>query len=912
MDNQERLIEERKVKILNFFKQKKVWVFGLLIVAVILGIYIRSMPMQDHGGNPGLWDVTKDDWTLGPDLDPWFFTRYAKTIVNEGSLPKIDTMRNVPLGFETARETVLLPYLIVWNYNIVNIFGDFSVEFAAAFLPVIMFALTIIVFFFFVREVFIGENKRNATKANIIALISTFFMVVVPEFLSRTVAGIPEKESAAFFFMFLALYLFLKAWKSETIKKSVVLGVLAGISTAAMGLIWGGVSYVFVAIGVAGFLAFILNKVKQKEFIVYGTWVLVSFLLLAFFPGQHSFSNLISSLDSGLAFLVFFIFVIHFIIWKTKLSQIRFLRETKIPKNILSLIISIVFGILFSVIVFGPGFIIEKVQAINQMLFKPVTGRWDVTVAENKQPYFTEWKNSFGPFIKNIPIMFWMFFIGSVVLFKKMLRHIKKKDSWILTGLYILFFFGLVFSRYASDSVLNGENFISKSFYYISALLLIGGFIYYYWKYHHEGNNGFEKIGFNYLLLFSLFLLTVFTARSAVRLIMVLAIVAPIFVAYLIVESFSMWKKLDKGMKKNIVGIVFIVILLSGSFVFWNYYGSVKVGAYYHVPGQYNQQWQKAMSWVRKNTPADAVFGHWWDYGYWVQSIGERATVLDGGNMITFWNYHMGRLVLTGDNQNDALEFLYNHNTTYLLIDPTDIGKYGAFSSIGSDENYDRFSWIQIMLLDKSQIQETANGTARIYQGGIALDEDTMISSDDGTNIFLPAGRAAVGGVIIETTNNEDGTFSIEKASVVFFYNNQQINFPLRYVYFNEEFIDLGKGLEGTAYLVETIVPAGQNINVNGMGSLIYISPRVMRGFLAQKYLLNDPFNNFPNFKIAHKEHALVVSDLRAQGLGVHDFVFYNGLQGPIKIWEVEYTGREKLVEEYVSTEPEKYISWEL
>tara|TARA_Y100000310_G_scaffold104733_1_gene103082 strand:- start:5425 stop:8178 length:2754 start_codon:yes stop_codon:yes gene_type:complete len=916
--NNEVLIEERKKKVINFVKQKKVWVLGLLIVAVILGVYIRSMPMHDHGGRPGLWDVARDDWTLGPDLDPWFFTRYAKTIVEQGSLPEIDNMRNVPLGFETAKETVLLPYMIVWTYSIVNMFGDFSVEFAAAFLPVIMFAFTIIAFFLFVREVFIGSNEgggssKKKTKANIIALISTFFMIVVPEFISRTVAGIPEKESAGFFFMFLSLYLFLRAWKSETIKKGLIWGLLAGISTAAMGLIWGGVSYVFVAIGVAGFVAFILNKVKWKEFVVYGIWVLVSFALMMGFSKKFSFLGMTASLDTGLAFLMFFIFAVHFIIWNTKLSQIKFLNKTRIPKNIMSLIIAIIVGVLFSVVIFGPSFIIEKIRVINQILFKPTVGRWNITVAENKQPFFAEWKNSFGPFIKNIPVMFWMFFVGSVVLFKKMLNKIKKKDSWVLTGLYILFFFGLVFSRYSSSSVLNGGNFISKTFYYISALLLIGGFIYYYWRYHHEGHRGFEKIRFNYLLLFSLFLLCVFTARSAVRLIMVLAIVAPIFVAYLVVESFSKWRKLEKGTKKNIIGVVFVVVLLLSLFAFWNYYGAVKYRAYYHIPSHYNQQWQKAMSWVRDNTPQDAVFAHWWDYGYWVQSIGERATVLDGGNMITFWNYHMGRLVLTGDNQEDSLEFLYNHDTTYLLIDPTDIGKYGAFSSIGSDENFDRFSWINTMTLDKGQIQETANGTARIYQGGIALDEDTTIASDDGgDSVFLPAGRAAVRGIIIETANNKDNSFSIQKASVVLFYNNQQIRYPLRYVYFNGKFIDLGEGLEGTAYLVETIVPSGQSVNVDAMGAMIYISPRVMRGFLAQKYLLDDPFNNFPNFEVAHKEHSVVVSELRAQGLGVHDFVFYNGIQGPIKIWEVDYTGKEQEVEEYVSIEPEKYISWEL
>ena len=49
------------------------------------------------------------------------------------------------------------------------------------------------------------KNKKSVNRANLIALISSLFMIVIPIFLSRTIAGIPEKESAAFFFMFLSL-----------------------------------------------------------------------------------------------------------------------------------------------------------------------------------------------------------------------------------------------------------------------------------------------------------------------------------------------------------------------------------------------------------------------------------------------------------------------------------------------------------------------------------------------------------------------------------------------------------------------------------------------------------------------------------------------------------------------------------
>ncbi len=911
-EKSEEVLEDRTNKMIGFFKKSNLWVIGILILALILGIYIRSLPMQDHGGNPGLWDITTNTWTLGPDLDPWLFLRYAKTIVEEGSLPDVDTMRNVPVGFNTATETRLLPYMIAGTYWISSLFyNNANIEFAGAVFPVIMFAFTILAFFLFTREIFNREDKESKTKANIIALISTFFMIVIPAFLSRTVAGIPEKESAGFFFMFLTFFLFLKSWKSKNLKKAMIFGLLAGISTTCMGLIWGGVSYVYVTIAIASLLALILNKVHKKEFIVYSLWIVSSFILINLFSNRSTLKGMITSLDSGLAFSVFFIFLVHFILWNTKLKKAEIWEKIKIPKNIISLIIAIILGIILVLFFLGPSFMIEKLKALNQMFFKPVTGRWNITVAENRQPFFTEWAGSFGPFIKKIPVLFWLFFIGSVVLFKKMLDKIKKKDSWVLTGLYVLFFFGLVFSRYSSSSLFNGENFISKVFYYGSALLMIGSFIYYYIKYHKEKNKGFEKINYEFLLLFSLFALCLFTARSAVRLIMVLATIAPIFVGYLIISLSYRFKNTKDETIKIILGIIVILVLVLGVFVFWNFYKGVRGQAYGFVPSYYNQQWQKAMLWVRENTAEDAVFAHWWDYGYWLQSIGNRATVTDGGNAMVFWNYLSGRLVLTGDNQKDALDFLYSHNSTYLLIDSTDIGKYTAFSSIGSDENYDRYSWIPSMISDERQIQETRNSTIRVYQGGSMIDED-IVYEQGGKEIFLPAQNAAVIGVILEISQKGESLSFNKQPEGIFYYQGQQIRIPLRYIYVNGQFVDFKTGLEGCVYIIERVDQANQGVSVDEMGALMYLSPRIMRGLLGQIYLLDDPFNNFPNFELAHSEPNLIIESLNSQGMNLNEFVFYQGIQGPIKIWEIQYTGEEEFKQEYIESDYSKYIDWKL
>ena len=56
----------------------------------------------------------------------------------------------------------------------------------------------------------------------------------------------------------------------------------------------------------------------------------------------------------------------------------------------------------------------------------------------------------------------------------------------------------------------------------------------------------------------------------------------------------------------------------------------------------------------------------------------------------------------------------------------------------------------------------------------------------------------------------------------------------------------------------------------------------------------------------------MIIADLNAQGLNLGEFVYYQGLQGPIKIWEISYTGKEEIKEEYLDTDYTKYLDWEL
>ena len=132
-------LDNRKANAISFLRNPKVIFAIVLVLLIILGVYIRALPMTDHGGIPGLWDHTKNDWTLGPDLDPWSFVKNAKAIAHDGMIPPIDHLRNVPLGVDNSRETILLPYMIYGTYQVANLFGDFNIVFAGALFRVIMF-----------------------------------------------------------------------------------------------------------------------------------------------------------------------------------------------------------------------------------------------------------------------------------------------------------------------------------------------------------------------------------------------------------------------------------------------------------------------------------------------------------------------------------------------------------------------------------------------------------------------------------------------------------------------------------------------------------------------------------------------------------------------------------------------------
>jgi asparagine N-glycosylation enzyme membrane subunit Stt3 len=886
---EEKLASERLKQIGLFLKNKYSWLSYVLLAAVVyLAIWIRTR------GLLGLKDVTTGTWTLGPDLDPFLFLRWAKYIVAHGHLMSIDTFRNAPLGVSTHFDFLAHSYFIAWFHYIAQFFGSTSVTESAVLYPVFIFALGVIFVFLFVRKVFV--DSMGAPAANALGIISAFFTTVIPVLLPRTIAGIPDKQGTFVFFLFLSLYLFICAWKAKTLRNQLILAISAGIATGIFYIVWGGASITSIVVAPAVLLFFLIGNLDKNKVYTYLLWLVIPPAFLLYFSSRYTFTTLLMSFYIAMPVFIGLLISFHYLLYEPYLKH-KIHYFPKIPDRAKSIILVFLGVFIVGLALFGPNYIFGMIITILSLLISPApTDRFNLTVAQNRVPYLSDLIGSFGFTVSGIPVFFIIFLLGAIYLTYKTVEGFEKKERWTITLSFAFMLFAMLYSRYSSTSVLNGDSFQSHLFYALGLLTFASSVIYACWKSYKSGNSAvFKTINFGYLASLILFFLTLVSVKGAVRLVLLLVPPASIMAAFLVVSLVISITKSPQGTSKSvkmILALVTIIVLIYAGYTFTQ--SSISLAQNY-VPTIYTQQWQYAMQWVRDSTPQDAVFGHWWDYGYWLQSIGNRATVLDGGNVYTYWDFLMGRYALTGTSNKEALDFLYAHNTTYFLIDSTDIGKYPAFASIGSDQNYDRLSSIPTMIEYDQLTQQTKNDTVLSYIFGIsgsqlsgqALDSDIYYNSN-GTQVNLFQGKAAMAKISIPF--NSSGVIDGQPMAM-FFDSLGQYNLPLRYAYVANHLYDFGTGIDAGVYVMPVISQNG----LTPYHAVLYLGPKTVHSQFTRLYLFKE---NNPNFILAHSQDDLLVSTLKSQNYTNEDIIFDetnyanargNNVAGPIRIWKINY-----------------------
>jgi len=219
---------------------------------------------------------------------------------------------------------------------------------------------------------------------------------------------------------------------------------------------------------------------------------------------------------------------------------------------------------------------------------------------------------------------------------------------------------------------------LEQSFLYHSVLMIFSGIgIWLIIKNIQNKNSSFMK---NDMLLFSLILgiVGVYVSSTFVRLevfgSVAIIILASLGLTALTKEFFKnkpeAKKPLGKLIKLPYVAGIIGLLIISMIFPVGGVFALSQVpptifngGSIFPIS---TTDWLDSMEWIKNNTPEDAVIAAWWDYGYWIQTKAERATLADNSTIRIHIIENFAKMLVS--NPNDAWISLNEMQADYVLV----------------------------------------------------------------------------------------------------------------------------------------------------------------------------------------------------------------------------------------------------
>jgi dolichyl-diphosphooligosaccharide--protein glycosyltransferase len=184
---------------------------------------------------------------------------------------------------------------------------------------------------------------------------------------------------------------------------------------------------------------------------------------------------------------------------------------------------------------------------------------------------------------------------------------------------------------------------ISQSFYFHSILMIFAGLGIWFVLGKKSKINNLEKDMIAFALILGL--IGVYVSSAFVRLEVFasisIIILSSIGLSILTKEIFQI---LDENkIKKNLMKLSYLVTIVSlltipliipenGNWITVAKAPPVILngGSTYNVA---TDDWKESLNWIKANTPKDSVIAAWWDYGYWISTMSDRATLTDNATL---------------------------------------------------------------------------------------------------------------------------------------------------------------------------------------------------------------------------------------------------------------------------------------
>ena len=560
------------------------------------------------------------------EFDPYFDYRATKFIVDNGLdayWQWHDTMSWYPEGRDVpGTSQAVLHITAAYLYQAFGR-GMSLIDFTIAF-PAIMGALTVIAVFALVRVL-------GGTSAG---MFSALMMAFSPAIIQRGNLGWFKSEPLGLFFGILAMYLFISAIKHKEIKYAIAKAIAGGLILGLANGSWGGIQYFSIPIS----LFFIALPFFRRDLTIpmYVAIAFTAFTLItaAAFP-RPGVSFVLGlpgiAMMAGTAFLVIAFFV-------KKIS-----RPMVQTRNVAFVLIAFV-AIGMAFIVAGP-YVSPSFRYLNAI--NPFIGSIDPLV-ESVAEHFTP---TVADYFVDFSVLLMFAGLGGWLAFRR------RNDTAIfalligITGVYVSATFArlLVFAS-------------------VGIIVLAG-------------------LGL-YEVTRSIMAYRVATATPAAT--------GPTRLTAATREERRRMEFASRGHSTSgqvvKISYVIVMIMMLSIPMFYpsnsNWVSSADVptaiangGTGFRVQ---SDDWINAMDWLSKNTEPNAVIASWWDYGYWITTLGNKPTLADNATLNHTRIQSIAKMFVS--DEESGMKIAQDLKADYILVYVVgQVRFYGQLNATGTD-----------------------------------------------------------------------------------------------------------------------------------------------------------------------------------------------------------------------------------
>ncbi len=665
--------------------------FIVLLLIAAVGVYFRV-----H-----LSLYTDGDYFVGPDS--YRHVRHIRQIVSDGALPKVDLMRHVPDGVKATLNAIGFPWVIAQIYNFLNRFlPGLSLNKTMALYPAVVIVFSCIIYFLLINKYF----------GFLTAFLATLALSTAPTLIDRTTVGYVDADSLILSLFLLAFLFYTLSLDALTTFKQVSYKLICSGILGIIGILWLGVSLIAGIIYGCDFLIGIYRGFNKKQAVA-SIWGICLYLGLLFLPSRIYQEKLFEPFALSAiipALLVSFLYIAT-LIGPNEFQRSKYFNKIFSKKGLIAL------SLLFAYPVYRLKGIV--IPICERLLFPFGTDPIMKFVGELQPMGLSDWWNNYGL----------LYPIGLVGLFLLVSEHCfrgrKSKNSRFHFILFSLEILCIILTRTFTPFFLRQPLWVNLTvliipagwaILHISYLLLKNGaekvlpFIVWFLVSFHFNSSAMrfsllftpifvligsvcfvkalgyftpdlrETIGFGSLFALNIIAWLLFVCGSDIFMLIQRAVGASFGIStrirLLITLGFSLISFgvfIEKSMIhmgariaiKKFCG--FLVICLLCFFAYTGVYG-LGIGQVGYIRAKPPiSRTEKFVHQVRENTPPDAVVAADWNYGSFINEIGQRATIIDDEqNIDRIRNFN--RQVIVGRSVEEMLNFLKAHHATHLVL----------------------------------------------------------------------------------------------------------------------------------------------------------------------------------------------------------------------------------------------------